>query len=286
MLKTGVGTFIIEAIMSNGNGDPDNNGAPRQDLDSFGLISDVSFMRKIRDIIMDKQSPVWKKIAAQLGITDESRFDILENPDLTLQEVYAILKGPNGTEAFHNRFVDARLRGNTVLNKELGTSKHVRTGVVLPCHGRSIAPIEEVRMTCTKRTAVQEEKDRAMAPDRVKVVRHAVYCMDFSVNYANAHRTWCSQQDVDLFLACVPYAYAANKSTVRPSVWLRHARYAEFEGMGNQLLEIQQSWHPTKADPDVPSKSWDEYLVPALKNDIVKKHEERITKLVDLCDGV
>ncbi|MEW1819159.1 type I CRISPR-associated protein Cas7, partial [Streptomyces diastaticus] len=44
--------FLIEAIDSNPNGDPDNAGMPRTDLVSGqGLITDVAIKRKIRNTV-------------------------------------------------------------------------------------------------------------------------------------------------------------------------------------------------------------------------------------------
>lgn len=283
MLKTGMGVLIIEATMSNPNGDPDNGGAPRIDPDGFGLITDVSVKRKFRDIVADKASPLWQELAKKLSLP-ATGYDILEDPSRSLAETKELLKKENGCQMFHNQFVDARLFGNTFL--EEGTkSAHVRTGVVIPCIGRSVAPVEELRMTCTKRKAVQEGKDRGMAPDRIKVIRHGIYCMDFSVDYVNAHRTWCSQLDIDLFLACIPYIYAANKSTARMDVRVLSAPYIEFKGLGTKILDIQKSFHPVrKGDKSQASTSRDDYDFPVLKNDLVKKFESDIIKIVDLCE--
>ena len=44
--------LLFEAIDSNPNGDPDNAGKPRTDLDTgHGLVSDASLKRKIRDVV-------------------------------------------------------------------------------------------------------------------------------------------------------------------------------------------------------------------------------------------
>ena len=50
----GTGLLIIEVRHSNPNGDPDAESDPRTlDVDGRGLISPVSFKRKLRDLLAD-----------------------------------------------------------------------------------------------------------------------------------------------------------------------------------------------------------------------------------------
>jgi CRISPR/Cas system type I-B associated protein Csh2 (Cas7 group RAMP superfamily) len=56
----GTGLLIIEVRHSNPNGDPDSEGEPRTiDNDGRGLISPVSFKRKLRDLVADKDGFAW-----------------------------------------------------------------------------------------------------------------------------------------------------------------------------------------------------------------------------------
>jgi len=56
----GTGLLIIEVRQSNPNGDPDSEGEPRTiDTDGRGLISPVSFKRKLRDLVADKDGFAW-----------------------------------------------------------------------------------------------------------------------------------------------------------------------------------------------------------------------------------
>ena len=65
-LNRGTGLLLIEAINSNPNGDPDRESDPRTRQDGCGEISPVSFKRKLRDLVENKESPVWKDISAEL----------------------------------------------------------------------------------------------------------------------------------------------------------------------------------------------------------------------------
>ena len=56
----GTGLLVIEVRHSNPNGDPDAESEPRTlDGDGRGLISPVSFKRKLRDLVADHEGPVW-----------------------------------------------------------------------------------------------------------------------------------------------------------------------------------------------------------------------------------
>src|ERR1700722_1261619 len=72
------GLLIIEVVNSNPNGDPDRESDPRQRPDSRGEISPVSFKRKLRDLVEEKQGPVWEALRAELDLKEE-HFAILES---------------------------------------------------------------------------------------------------------------------------------------------------------------------------------------------------------------
>jgi Cas7 group CRISPR-associated protein Csh2 len=55
----GTGLLVIEVQNSNPNGDPDAESEPRTlDSDGRGLISPVSFKRKLRDLVAASDGPV------------------------------------------------------------------------------------------------------------------------------------------------------------------------------------------------------------------------------------
>src|SRR5215210_955115 len=79
VLNRGTGLLVIEARHSNPNGDPDQESEPRTiDADGRGLISPVSFKRKLRDLIADKEGPAWQAAQAALGLDSGRGYDILE----------------------------------------------------------------------------------------------------------------------------------------------------------------------------------------------------------------
>ena len=56
----GTGLLVIEVKHSNPNGDPDMESDPRTlEIDGRGLISPVSYKRKLRDLVGEKGGPAW-----------------------------------------------------------------------------------------------------------------------------------------------------------------------------------------------------------------------------------
>lgn len=62
----------------NPNGDPDRENDPRMRSDGRGEISPVSVKHKIRELVEDKDSEIWREISEKLGLPLEG-FDILES---------------------------------------------------------------------------------------------------------------------------------------------------------------------------------------------------------------
>src|SRR5580693_3407348 len=102
------GLLVIEVINSNPNGDPDRESDPRQRPDGKGEISPVSFKRKLRDLVEEKQGPVWETLREDLKL-DPDRFAILESRGRDRKAIEKELK--DGT--FQNKYWDGRVFGNT-----------------------------------------------------------------------------------------------------------------------------------------------------------------------------
>ena len=171
------GLLVIEVVNSNPNGDPDNESEPRTRIGERGEISPVSFKRKLRDLVEQKDGPVWQEISTTFDPPLKAdEFDILEKRGRDRDKIKSEIEDGS----FVRNYWDARLFGNTFL--EEGSSTSIRTGVVQFGMGISVAPVEIQRHTLTNKSGVQEGKDRGMAPLGYRVVQHGVYCMPFFVN--------------------------------------------------------------------------------------------------------
>ena len=251
------GLLVIEVINSNPNGDPDRESDPRQRPDGKGEISPVSFKRKVRDLIENKDGDVWKQVGS--GLKPEE-FVILESRGRDRKAIDAELK--NGT-TFRDKYWDGRVFGNTFL--EEGAADTIKTGVVQFGLGLSVAPIDISRHTNTSKSGVQEGKDRGMAPMGYRFVPHGVYWMPFFVNPSAAQKSGCTKQDIDLLLKVIPFAYPHTRSHARPMVEVRHAWYIEHKnalGSCSDFALIGALTPKKKQDLNSPSNSWDDYEVP------------------------
>lgn len=275
------GLLVIEVINSNPNGNPDQESDPRQRGDEKGEISPVSFKRKARDLVADKESPVWQHVSKSFTpILSPDNFHILESRGRDRKEIEKEIK--DGT--FIHKYWDGRIFGNTFL--EQGASTSIKTGVVQFGMGVSVAPILIERMTNTNKAGVQEGKDRGMAPLAYRIIQHGVYCMPFFVNPTAATKTACSKRDIDVLLRVIPYAYAHTASYVRPFVGIRHAWYIEHKsplGSCSDFELIAALTPKKKSDPERPSNAWEEYEVPCALPD---KLASKIARLRDLMDEV
>jgi len=277
------GLLVIEVINSNPNGDPDRESDPRQrDIDGRGEISPVSFKRKMRDIVEDKESPAWLEISSRLGLENE-KFYVLESRGRNRADIKTELEG--GGKKFIEKYWDGRIFGNTFLEDAMDKGT-IKTGVVQFGMGVSICPVNVERQTNTNKSGVQEGKTQGMAPLGYRIVTHGVYCMPFFVNPNVAHKSGCSYQDIELMKALIPFAYPHNRSAIRPFVEIRRAWYCEHK---NQLgscsdFDIIKSLTPVKKEAkEEPSKSWDEYDVP---NELPQELLSKLHSCVDLMADV
>jgi Cas7 group CRISPR-associated protein Csh2 len=275
------GLLLIEVINSNPNGDPDRESDPRQRPDGRGEISPVSFKRKVRDLIENKEGEVWTQIAKDMDLVPE-HFAILESRGRDRKAIEAELK--NG-DTFRDKYWDGRVFGNTFL--EEGGSDKIRTGVVQFGLGLSVAPIDISRHTNTNKAGVQSDKDRGMAPMGYRFVPHGVYCMPFFVNPSAAHKSGCTKRDIDVLLRVIPYAYAHTRSHARPMVEVRNAWFIEHTnalGSCSDFALIDALTPKKKHEPGNPSLCWDDYSHPAFDSDAFKSLKEKVGKCRDLME--
>ena len=266
-IKRVTGLLVIEAVNSNPNGDPDRESDPRQRPNGLGEISPVSFKRKLRDLVEDPAGPVFKNICDKLKL-DPDKFKILESRGRIRSTINEEMKTA-GADFLQSEFVkkywDARLFGNTFLEGEMDKGT-IKTGVAQFVMGLSVAPVLIQRHTNTNKAGVQEGKNQGMAPLAYRIVEHGVYCMPFYINPSNAHKSGCTQNDVNLLKALIPYAYDHTRSAIRPDIRIRHAWYMEHSNSLGSCADwklVEALTPKRKGDPKEPSTAWDDYDVPS-----------------------
>ena len=183
-LKRATGLLVIEVVNSNPNGDPDRESDPRQRPNGLGEISPVSFKRKLRDLLDDHDAPFFRALPEQFSGNPDHYF-ILEHRGLVDSEITKE-QGDDPAQFANSPFVhkywDARVFGNMFLeeaknkvNKKRKDKEFIKTGVVQFGMGVSLAPINIIRHTNTKKKATQEGKEAGMAPLAYRIVEHGVY---------------------------------------------------------------------------------------------------------------
>lgn len=304
----GTGLIIIEARNSNPNGDPDQESDPRiLDVDGRGVISPVSYKRKLRDIVLaNGDAFAIAKDKLKLGSDDDSNaYGILESRGRRREDI----KQMDATK-FKAAYWDARVFGNTFLEslkdggddsdtetapKVKGTkgakaesrdlSHFISTGAVQFGVGVSVAPITTDRMTLTNKSGVEEGKDRGMAPLGFRVVRHGVYVLPFFVNPAIADKTGMTAKDLELLQFLIPYAYTQTSSAIRPFVDVLHAWYIEHKSPLGSCPDglLVDALSPKLKEGVTDPASLSDYVIPTDKvlSDDLKK---RVNSIRDLCN--
>lgn len=282
-IKRATGLLVIEVVNSNPNGDPDRESDPRQRPNGCGEISPVSYKRKLRDLLDDHDSPFFKALPEKFS-ADAERYSILEHRGRDRKQIQSEM-GEDPSKFMESEFVrkywDARVFGNTFL-EDGGNKGFIKTGVVQFGMGLSVAPIEIIRQTNTKKMAVEEEKDSGMAPLAYRVVEHGVYCMPFFVNPNYAGKSGCTADDIELLKLLIPHAYEQNRSAIRPDVRIRHAWYIEHKNLLGSCPEylLFEALAPVKCkNADEPSESWSDYED---KEALPQNLLERVESCVDL----
>jgi Cas7 group CRISPR-associated protein Csh2 len=302
------GLLVIVVENSNPNGDPDQESDPRRrSHDNRGMITGVSFKRKLRDLVLRKDELVWPKVAKELGIENsneswrksEFEFDILERRDINRTDVNKLLK--DQFDKFKKQYWDARVFGNTFL--EEGGPDTIRSGVAHFALAVSVSPIRVHRLTKTKMAPAQSAREgqegptRGMAPLAHRIVEHGVYVMPFFVNPTGAQGkrgTGCTPLDIALLLKLIRYAYPHTKSDIRPFVEVRHAWYAEHDDDIGSFSEFEfiEKLMPKRKGADASKSSvsgvptGEQYDVPIkLPMDGDQKFRGKLkdNKLYDLC---
>ena len=280
-----IGLVILDVTMSNPNGDPDMESDPRTiDASGLGLITPVSFKRKLRDLVGD-QSPVFEAASEQLGLNSDSprKFEILETRGRNRNQIIDLSK-----DDFQGTYWDARVFGNTFLESlEDSENDHfIRTGVIQVGVGQSVAPVEVERLTMTNKAGVEGDKDRGMAPLAFRVVRHGIYTIPFYVNPSIAQKTGMDTNDLELFKFLVPHAYQHTASAIRPQITMLHAWFAEHTnplGSCPDYKLIDTLIPKVKNGIEQPTNKHD-YDIPD-KSDIPEAVLGRFKEVTDLCDA-
>ncbi len=143
------GLLIIEARNSNPNGDPDRESDPRtRSHDGRGIISDVSFKRKLRELVLAKPGPVWSELKVLMSLNDDE-FGI--HVDQESRDKSKASQTAGQKKSLSGAHWDVRVFGSTSLEEG---DNFIRTGVAQFGIGVSAAKVRIQRDTNTVKANV------------------------------------------------------------------------------------------------------------------------------------
>lgn len=218
--------LLFEAIDSNPNGDPDNAGKPRTDLDSgHGLVTDVSLKRKVRDAV---QFQVVNKVI------DEARNKIFIRHGISLNEqleaASTTLDLPNdgpkpdpahvATRAQYmaENYFDVRMFGAVMSTGKASAGK--LTGPVTIGIARTYDPVLPMDLAITRTASTKvEDKDNASQMGNKSVIPYGLYSA--RIHYQPTKNNHVTAEDLRLFWSTVANMFEVTRSAARPDVSVR-----------------------------------------------------------------
>lgn len=206
----------VEVREANANGDPLSGNMPRTDARGYGLMSDVSIKRKIRNRMQDMGHPIF----VQAGDRIEDEFRSLEKrfsnhftgktPDSEIEE------------KANQIWLDVRSFGQvfTYLKKSIGVR-----GPVSISMAKSLEPIVISSLQITRSTNGMEAKnDSGRSSDTMGTkhfVDYGVYVIKGSINHNFAEKTGFSDEDAEIIKEALVSLFENDASSARPEGSMR-----------------------------------------------------------------
>ncbi len=230
---------IISATMSNPQGDPDSDNAPRVDDNGYGFVTPQGFRRKIRDLMALRGEPIYiarkAVLATQLGQAvqdagydispeDESDPAASDNPEAEEEPKKGKKKGKDKKapkkkltyeqkeeiiRLLTRKFKDVRLFGDALM-APINEPIH---GPIQFSYATSVEPVTVQELAITRVAVTREEdahKERAMG--RNFIIPFAVYRLEISVNPFNAKRTGMTWGEYEQFLQDLQNMFETSKA--------------------------------------------------------------------------
>lgn len=205
---------VITAEKCNPNGEPLNGNRPRQDLDGFGLITDVCIKHKIRNRLYDMGEPI-----LMLGNDRaEDGFNSIKSRIDACLEFGQIKKDIRATERVAcQKWIDVRAFGAVFAFKN-NPSIGIR-GPISLTYARSVDVLDIETIQITKSLNLEgelEKKDRATIGSRT-IVNHAAYVFYGSIYPQLASLTGLSEEDVSQIKEAIVSLFENDSSVARPA---------------------------------------------------------------------
>lgn len=224
---------VLNVDGANPNGDPLMGNRPRQDLDGYGEMTDVSIKRKIRNRLQDMEQNI---LMQDNGRSDDGFKSIKSRIDSCSDLKKAISKKDASLsyQLACKKWIDARLFGSVFAFKGVSSSIGIR-GAVSITHARSISPIfiEEQMITKSLNTDDTPDGRRDSTTMAYKyTVNRSAYVFYGSVWPQLAEKNGVTDADIELLKEALISLFDSDASSTRPggSMNVGHVFWWEHNG--------------------------------------------------------
>ena len=271
----------VEVREANANGDPLSGNMPRTDAKGYGLMSDVSIKRKIRNRMQD----MGQSIFVQAGDRIEDEFKSLEKR--FSNQFTAKTPDSEVEERANQLWLDVRSFGQvfTYLKKSIGVR-----GPVSISMAKSLEPIVISSLQITRSTNGMEAKNESGRSSDTMGTKHfvdyGIYVIKGSINPNFAEKTGFSDEDTEVIKEALISLFENDASSARPEGSMRVREvfwFTHSSKLGNvssarvfDLLEFNKE----KQDKD----SYEDYAV-NLNQEKLAEYEAKGLK-VDILEGL
>lgn len=216
---------LVEVHNANPNGDPLAGNYPRTDSRGYGVMSDVSIKRKVRNRLQDLGESIF--VQSSDRVTDDfkslnQRYNAVFDKENDLDIIY---------EEACKRWIDVRTFGQVFTYNKL--SLGVR-GPVSISMAKSLTPVESVSMQITRSANSMDPKEgKSRSSDTIgskQYIDFGVYLIKGSINPYFAEKTGFSEEDAanikesirTLFVNDASSARPEGSMTIRDIFWFTH----------------------------------------------------------------
>ena len=215
--------FVFDVTDGNPNGDPDNSGAPRTDLETgHGIVTDVALKRKIRDMV-------------PLIAPGRTGYDIYVEADVALEErhlrAYASLGVKQDAKPqpiaqardwMIEHFFDVRMFGAVMASKVAPAGR--TRGPAQLTFARSVDPVLVIENAITRVTQTRQADIAAGQTTEMGskwTIPYALYRGVVHISAPLAAKAKVTQDDLDVFWRAVSLMFEHDRAATRGEMALR-----------------------------------------------------------------
>lgn len=225
MINTIQYELFIEAHDCNPNGDPQNGGAPRQDMDGYGVISPVCLKRKFRKAASAIVACNPDKYDASCygiyfdesdGCSKEEKMKKYTGEDKKKSKTVDPDVNKRAWEGASKEHWDCRVFGNLI---NCGGAQAIQRGTAISVSmARSLEPVEVYQMQITSAVPFTE-KDNGKETGKmgcINYIKKGLYKVNICISPRACERNGVTEKDLELFEEAMKNMFVDDASLTRP----------------------------------------------------------------------